>query len=224
MKKTSAKQVMTYVLLVGLLVLIAVYFLVYKAYNDKAAAIRTSNVSLTERVNELKVYYDDMEAYQTEIDLMQSDVNAMLDVFPADVREEDILVLAIDTEKNLYINYSNINIGAREAVYTIPAEKVQTAGMENLTGDIIFVKRGTSYVNVTDYANLKNCVQMINDSSDKLSINNITYSRNSDSTDLEGTIEVIFYSVMGTGKEYVPQNLPQYESGLSNLFGIVETE
>lgn len=224
MKKTSAKQVMTYVLLVGLLVLLAVYFLVYKAYNEKAAAIENSNATLQQRVEELKGYYDKMDIYQADIDAMKEDVNKLLADFPADVKEEDIIVLALDTEKNALVGYKNINISDREALLTIPAATVQTAGMANLTQDLIFVERKTSYVNVTDYFNMKNVVKTINDSTNRLAISQLAYSRNEETGELEGTIEVTFYSVLGSGKEYIPQVLPEYESGLYNLFGVVEVE
>lgn len=220
MKKDTAKKTMTYVLLLGALLLVAVYFLVYKKYNDMAAAINSSNITLAERVNELKEYYDNLDAYNAEIDMMQQQVNEWLDEFPADVKEEDIIVLALDTEEAAYVAYTNINIQERTALRTIPATIVQPAGMENLTSDIIFVERKTSYVNTTDYFNIKNCVEVINNSDNRLVISNITYSENEETGLLDGTIEVTFYSVIGTGKEYVPQVLPEYESGLLNLFGI----
>lgn len=222
MKKLSAKQVMTYVLLIGLLVLLAVYYFVYLSYNDKAEAIENSNRTLQERVDVLKGYYDNMETYQAEITVMQKQVNTLIEDFPADVKEEDIIVLALDTEENAAVGYRNINIGDREAIKTIPAATVLTAGMENLTQDLIFVERKTSYVNETDYFNMKEVVQTINDSRDRLCISQVAYSQNDESGLLEGTVEVTFYSALGTGKEYIPQDLPEYESGLFNLFGVTE--
>ena len=218
MKKTTAKQVMTYVLALGFVVLLAVYFLVYKSYNDKAAALEKSNVTKAQRVAELKVFYDNLGTYNQEIAQYQAQIAAWLDEFPSDVKEEDIIVLALDTEKTAFVGYTNININGREALRTIPAT-MQLAKMENLTQDIIFVERTVSYVNITDYFNLKKCVETINNSTDRLTISNITYSKNEETGELEGTIEVTFYSVQGTGKEYVPQDLKEYESGLANLFG-----
>lgn len=222
MKTDTAKKAMTYVLLLGALLLIAVYFMVYKNYNEKADAIAASNRVLNQRVSELKVYYDNLADYNNEIALMQNQVNAWLDEFPADVKEEDMIVLALDTERAADVNYSNINIGDRTALRTIPAATVQPAGMETYTTDIVFVERKVSYVNTADYFNIKNCVDVINSSDNRLVISNITYAENEESNLLDGTIEVTFYSVLGTGKDYIPQELPDYESGLPNLFGSLE--
>ena len=219
MKNTTAKQAMTYVMALGFVVLLAVYFLVYKSYNDKAEALEKANVTKQQRVDELKVFYDNLPIYNAEIEQYQAQIAAWLDEFPSDVLEEDIIVLALDTEKAAFVGYTNINIGNREALRTIPAATMQLAKMENLTQDVIFVERTVSYVNITDYFNLKKCVETINNSTNRLTISNITYSKNVETGELEGTIEVTFYSVRGTGKAYVPQNLKEYESGLANLFG-----
>ena len=219
MKKTSPKQLMTCVVLIGLLALIAVYFFVYKSYIDKAEALELSNMALNRRVAELKEYYDNMEMYNEELELMQAEIRSILEPFPADVLEEDMIVLALDTMKTASVDYSNINVGEREALRNIPVETVQAAGMEDLTQELVFVTRQGVYVNETNYQSLKDCINTINNSSNRLAINNIAYSRNEDTGELAGTIQVSFYSVMGTGREYVPQNLADYVSGLAELFG-----
>lgn len=221
MKNVTAKQIMTYVLLLGLLLFMAVYFFVFKKYQEKTEELENSNAALQVRVNQLKEYYDKLDDYNTEMAQMQEKIGAWLDEFPADVKEEDIIVLAINTEKNAIVGYKNINIGDREALSSVTADVVSAAGIEGLGQEITFIQRKTSYVNLTDYANLKRCIATINENANRSVISNISYSTNEDEGCLEGTIEVTFYSVSGTGKEYVPQKLPAYESGLSDLFGVL---
>lgn len=224
MKKISQKQLMTYVILFGVLLLVGVYFLVYKSYVDKAADIEVSNLTLNRRVAELKEYYDNMQTYNEEIELMQAEILNILGKFPPDVMEEDMLVLALDTKKTAAIDYTNINIGDREAIRSIPAATVQAAGLEGLNLELAYVERKGVYVNTTTYQNLKDCVSTINNSDNRLAITNISYSRNEETGGLSGTIQISFYSVLGTGREYEPQNLADYTSGLAELFGVVHQE
>ena len=219
MKKTSSKQLMLYVFLIGVIALVAVYFLVYKSYIDKAEALELTNVALNRRVAELKEYYDNMAMYNEEIELMQAEIRSILEPFPADVLEEDMIVLALNTMKTASVSYTNLNVGDREALRDIPAETVQAAGMEELTQELIFVERQGVYVNDTSYRSLKDIISTINNSDNRLAITNIMYSRNEDTGNLTGTIQVSFYSVIGTGREYVPQDLADYVSGLAELFG-----
>ncbi len=220
MKKISEKQIALYVTFVGFLLLAAVYFLVFNTYMDKSEVIEKSNQALNTRVNELKVYYDNMTFYNEEMVRMEEEMNTWLNEFPADVKEEDVIVLALDTEEVATIDYTNINVGERKSLKTIPIETVQPAGIEELQQELVFVERQVSYINKVDYTNLKECITAINNMPERMVISNITYARDTENNSLEGTIEVTFYSVIGTNKEYIPQNLPNYESGLANLFKI----
>lgn len=224
MKNVTPKKLMMYVVLLGAILLAGVYFLVYKSYTEKAETLKLSNVALSERVAELKEYYDNMENYNQEIAAMQDEIHNILGQFPADVMEEDMIVLALDTMKRAAVDYTNINIGEREAIRSIPAATVQAAGMEDLQLELAYVKRTGTYVNTTSYQNLKECVETINNSENRVAITNISYSRNETSGELAGTIEVSFYSVLGTGKPYEPQNLADYASGLAELFGVAQVE
>lgn len=224
MKKTDSKKIMTYVLLLGLVALLGVYFLVYKKYIDATEVLENQNRTLRTRVAELKEYYDNIETYNAEMDSMLSEVKADLDEFPADVKEEDMLVLALDTMKKAEIGYTGISISERTGYYEIPEETVKGAEDEDLTEQLKFISRTTQYVNTVDYANLKNTVKTILESDEKKNINLITYSRNNDETALEGTISVTFFYATGTGKEYVDEKFPTYESGLIDLFKLVEIE
>ncbi len=222
MKKLDSKKIMITVFLLSLAVFGAVYFLVFNKYNEKADTLEASNRTLNQRVIQLKEFYDNMEKNKQEMSDMQAQVIMWLNEFPADVKEEDVIVMALETEKNAIVAYKNINIGERQALRTIPADTVRLSGMENLTQDLIFVKRTTGYVHLTDYENMKSIIRTINESKQRVTISNATYSVDEETQLLNGTLDISFYSVVGDGKEYVPQRLKDYEAGLSNLFGTVE--
>lgn len=224
MNKLDSKKIMYYVLLVGLLALIVVYFLVYKKNINKTEELRTENATLAERVSVLKEYYDNKKMYEDSIEAMTSSINHIIEKYPADVLEEDILVLALDTMEESVVGYTGINIADRTPIYDIDRGVVGAARVEGLSDNITFVNRITQYTNTTDYTNLKLCISSILNSDNKKNIRLINYSSNEEDGTLEGTIEVGFYSVLGTGKPYVPVTLPDYEAGLFDLFGITTIE
>ena len=224
-KNELAKKIMTYILLAGLVAVIIVYFLVYKSFNDQAAAIRTSNKSLEAHVAELREYYENEPVYLDSIENCQKEIDKMLKTFPADVKEEDVLMLAIDTIKKSEVNYQTINTGTRAALTSIGEDMIVPAGIEEYSTPIIIVERDASYVTQADYKNLKSVIKAINDMSKRSTIKNIVFSNPStESTTLEGTIDVAFYAALGTGREYEPVNLPEYEAGLEDLFGLEKTK
>lgn len=217
----DAKKLFTYIALVEVLIVVCIYFLVYKKYVGMTESLNSQNQVLQTRVNELKEYFDNREMYEENIETMSAEILSKLDEFPADVKEEDVLVLALDTMKEATVGYSSINISDRASYYEIPQETVANAGIENLDELIMFSNRVVSYAATTDYINLKDVIRVINQSSNKKVITNLDFSNGSEGC-LEGTIQVTDYFALGTKKEYVRQNLPEYASGLYDLFKLSE--
>lgn len=232
MKKTNnkSKQILTYVILIGIVAIALVYFFGYKNFTDKAATLRSSNSALSARVTELKGYYETMAEDQDTIATWQEEIKTRLDAYPSDVREEDIIMLAVKSLDTAEAEYTNINMVDPSAILTIPADTVTGSGMTELAGadgqqsDLIYIEKDASYVNKCDYINLKDIINTIRNKPEKNTITNITYTRNDTDQVLEGTIEMAFYYVKGTGKEYTPVDMADYTAGLTDLFALDEKE
>ena len=223
-KENFQKKIMTYVALLGLAIVAAVYFLVFQKNMEKAEKIESSNRSLSTRVTQLKTYYDKQNENKKDIAVMEEQIDAMLSQYPADVREENILMVAIDSLEDNEVDYKNITIGGREALKAIPLETVQNAGMEAYQNPIIFAQRKVGLVNSTNYFDLKDIISLINSSADKCTINNIVYSKNENDNCLDGTIEVTYYYALGTGREYEEVDFKKYTAGLDDLFNLKTEE
>ena len=218
------KKIFLYVVLVGLLGFLAFYMLVFKKYEEKTEDLRRQNANLRTEVEELKKTYDNLDAYRQTIAMMDGYIVTTLSQYPADVREEDALVIAVDTLNKAYVEYSTINIKENEEVGAIPAETVQKAGLESFQDEIKISKRTVSYVNSTDYINLKTIIGTILSYGGKKTIEQISYSKSEEGEKgfITGTIDVTDFVAEGTGKEYQAPDIKEYEAGLYDLFGIVK--
>lgn len=218
------KKIFLYVVLVGLLGFLAFYMLVFQKYEEKTENLRRQNANLRTEVDDLKKVYDNLEAYRQTIAMMDGFIVTTLSQYPADVREEDALVIAVDTLNKAYVEYSTINIKEKEEVGTIPAETVQKAGLESFNDEIKINKRTVSYVNSTDYINLKTIIGTILSYGGKKTIEQISYSKSEGGEQgfITGTIDVTDFVAEGTGKEYQAPDIKEYEAGLYDLFGIVK--
>lgn len=219
MKKEKNKNIVLYVAAFGALLLILCYVFVFQRFQTEAEKIENSNRELSQRVNELKIYYDNREQYMKESELLKQQMDEIFLEYPADAREEDSIKLAVYMQMQSGLKYSNINISTPESIKLIPSETVIPAGLEEYTGQIAFSGRNVSYVNEITYEGLKNAIKTIFDCESRIGINNITYVKNSEGGVLTGSIDVTFYSAQGTGKEYTPPDLVQYLSGTENIFG-----
>lgn len=221
--KLTSKQIFTYVALLGVIVLAAVYFLVYKKNTDLATATRDSNAALAVRVDSLKVYYDNEAKYLEEMEPMKTQMKEILEKYPADTQEEDIIMQAVHTQLETPVVYSNINLGEKSVLKSVGKDVVIGASLEEYQESISFVERTGTYVNRVTYANLKEAIQGIFDSEYYIGIKSIVYSAGEED-ELNGTLELAFYSATGTGKEYTLPNILPYISGTENIFNNTEVE
>ncbi|MGN1225763.1 MAG: hypothetical protein ACI4TL_00840, partial [Candidatus Cryptobacteroides sp.] len=188
-----------------------------------------SNTTLEARVNELSVFYGQMANNKKQIESMTKDIKEKLDEFPADVKEEDAIYLALRTwEEEILVGYEGITIGERDTFASIPAEVVNASGIEGLQNEINFIQREVSYSNIASYSVMKDLLDSINRNPEKITVSSVAYAaKEKDASDdeketgtiLEGTIDVTFYAVTGTGKEYVPREFEDFPVGIGNLFG-----
>lgn len=217
MKKVNSKQVFSYVALVGFLAIALFYVLFYMKYEEKTEALTQENGLLKSRVATLKAYYKNAEEYRSKVDAMQEGIERLLMEYPANAMEEDAIMLAVDMEKHGDISYSVINIGEDTMLYSIPENIVNTAGCEGLQNSLEFVEKNVTYCNDISYGSLKSCIEEIYKNKNKIAISNIVYVRD-DESKLTGNIDVSFYSVRGTDKEYVKPDIDAYAAGKADLF------
>lgn len=221
MKKITSKQVFMVVTLIGVVVCLLIYMLVFTKYNDLTTALESSNAQLQTQVDDMKQYYDNLEVYRKDSADMVAAVSEMTEDYPADAREEDVLMMAVNLQSAAVINYDKINIASPETVHTIPVETVTGAAVEGLEEQIDFMARQATYSNTITYSGLKSAIERVYASPYRIGINTISYKKDSDSNNfLKGTIDITYYSLSGMGKEYTAPEMPAYFGGGTDLFGL----
>ncbi len=203
----------------GVLVLVAVYVFVYLDYTQRTQELENSNQELLATVRELEEYNTNMEAYMLEIEEIEEEINAILEQYPADTREEDAIMLAVELGELNIIDFDAINMEEKESVYTVEPYLVTAAAMEGLDESLVFAQKHAVYVNETTYSELKSVIRQIY----RIGIDNIVYTKNEEYGILEGNIDIYFYSLAGTDKEYEAPDIAEYPAGSSDLFRSEET-
>ena len=206
------------VTLVGLLILVMVYVFVYLDFTQRTEELVKSNTELTATVRELEDYNTNMEAYKIEIEEIKAEINEIMEQYPADAREEDVIMLAVELQERNVIDFDAINMEAKEGVYTVEPYLVTAAAIEGLDESLVFTQKHAVYVNETTYTELKSVIRQIYESDNRIGIDNIVYTKNEEYGVLEGNIDVYFYSLAGTDKEYAAPDIADYISGTGDPF------
>ena len=220
MGKITNKQVFMLVLAVGAVACLLVYMLVFTKYNDQTTALKASNAQLEAQVNEMKEYYDNMEVYRADTAEMVASITEITADYPADAKEEDVIMMAVAMQNRAIINYDKINVDESKVIHDISEDIVKGAAVEGLEESIQFVERQATYKNVTTYSNLKSAIATVYESPYRIGVNAVSYRKSSASNNfIDGTIDITYYSVRGMGKEYTAPEMPSYFGGASDLFG-----
>lgn len=206
------------VTIVGVLVLVAVYMLVYTDYSERTTELTASNQELQAVVTELEEYNTNMEQYKVEIEEIKTEVDAILAQYPADAREEDLIMLAVNLQERNIIDFDAINMDEKEGVYTVEPYLVTAAAIEGLNDGLVFTQKHAIYVNETTYKELKSVIQQVYESDNRIGIDNIVYTKDEEYGVLKGNMDIYFYSLAGTDKEYVAPDITPYVSGTSDPF------
>lgn len=203
--------------------MILVYVFVFQKLTMAADEINTSNRALNQRVNELKVYYDNRYIYMEDTQKLEQLLDELLTEYPADAREEDAIMLAVQMQRSSGAQFLTVNMQKGNVIHEVSAETVSAAASEKYTQAIGFCNMDASYVNEVSYAGLKNMIQTVFNSSNRIGIQNIVYSKgDAEKPNLSGHIDLVFYSVQGTDKEYVAPDIVPYIAGTDNIFGEIE--
>lgn len=232
MKKKSnsnSQQLMTLVIVLALLVVVLFYVFVYKDMVTKAEKMRGANAELSQRVIELKDYFEKQDEYKNLIEEYKSDIKTVLGNYPELVLEEDAMMQAYNSMiKANKLAYTSIAMVEPESVYTIPAETVAAVNLSegeddsNSDAAINFIKKNTAYVASCDYPSFISMIKDVIDRPGRTVIKNILFDKNKEFNDLEGTIEIDYFYIPTFGYEYKPVDMTEYTKGMEALFVLKE--
>lgn len=178
--------------LAGTMVLVMVYVFVFLDYQEKTEELDASNAELKTTLTELEEYYNNMEKYETEIADFKTAIRDIMAAYPADAREEDIIMLAVQMQEKNAISYESVSMEESEILYYIPKEETLAAEIEGIVDELVFVEKRGTYLNSTNYDNLKGCIAQIYDSANRIGVKEILYSKNESDGTLDGNITLSF--------------------------------
>lgn len=94
----SKKDRALLIALAGVLVAATTYWFIYVGFSEKTTALETENATLQTRVNTLQDLVNQQEILKENTIANTNEAQAIMNRFPADVREEDLIMLAVNLQ------------------------------------------------------------------------------------------------------------------------------
>ncbi|MCM1261645.1 MAG: hypothetical protein NC313_14505 [Butyrivibrio sp.] len=244
--KVSKRDVMIIMIVVGVLAVALTYFYVFSSYQEKTEDLVAQNVKLQQQINDLQNKQQNQGFYETEMERMLNAIDDIYQVFPVDVREEDVILLGINQEIISPMELNSISISLVSdvdfTVDTAQTEREYTYGLGE--GDVLGVEdevaaeaptqtndptsttgmlrnRQATYNYTVSYEGLKRSIQHICNQTNRVAIDSLTASFDTSTGLLVGSTTLNMYLVPDQDKPYVQPNFSAVLLGTDNIFGTI---
>ncbi len=248
--KVKKSEIQLLIAVIGVLIAVCTYFLVYSSFNEKSDALEAQNVTLSSQVATLEALDQRKADYIEATGKMQSYITNFENRFPADILPEDSIMMVKTLEDYTRTEVANIAFGSEaEVVYTPAADAATatadaTAATDTTTTDAAATTTtastspvstdGTVYADThmyevplsisisCTYDDFKGLVRYIYNQQERESIQGVSISYNETDGMLTGNMTMNTYYLLGTDKVYSSPYIPDMQMGVDTIFGNVE--
>ncbi len=106
--KIKKSEVNILIMLIGILLAVLAYFVVYSSFTEKKDILAAENATLQSEVEELQKLADNKQFYIDETNRMDNEIQDILSGFPGEIRQEDQVMYAAGFE-SMYSNTIWVN-------------------------------------------------------------------------------------------------------------------
>lgn len=226
MKKSDKTIIL---MLVGVLLAAASYFLVYKNLTAETEVMQKANAELRKEVEYLQELANNKQKYIDDTAAMQLKIEEIKEQFPAQYLPEDDILYMIAAEEEHTALATSISMGVTAVVdVPVPAAEAPVAtGTEGATEvstegavapEIKLYRTPVTTTMLSGYDGIKNFLKQVNTDKDRKSVDTLSVSFDTASGDLLSTIAMSMYSLTGTEAVYTSPKVDGIVYGTDDIF------
>lgn len=242
--KVKKSEIQLLIAVIGILIAVCTYFLVYTKYNDLADTLESENISLTSQVNTLEVLDQKKEEYIAATEKARNYITSFENRYAADILPEDSIMMVKSLEEATRTEVASIAFGTdSEVVYaaatTDTAADAAAAADAALSTDTTAVSgpvstEGTTYADThmyevplsisieCTYSDFKGLVRYIYNLQERKSVHSVSLGYNAENGMLSGSMNLSSYYLTGTDKTYSEPDISGVGLGVDTIFGNVD--
>lgn len=228
MKRMSGKDSLLLPALLGVLLAVVSYFLIYSPNREKTDALLAENEELAQSVTDLDARMQNKTFYLEETERMKQEIQDIYGLFPVDTKEEDSILLAIDQEVSAPMMVESVTIHSLEEVpFSEDAQEEDSVEeTEDDSGDgkpFGLYSRQTTINYRVSYEGLKRSIRNICEQPNRMGIEKVSVAFDETTGMLTGSMVVNMYCVPEQeGREYQEPDFSSVLLGTDNIFGTIK--
>ncbi|MCR5522208.1 MAG: hypothetical protein K6F64_01035 [Clostridia bacterium] len=216
-KKLSPRDIQMVIVIAGLVILIAVYVLVFNNYNAKNTELTAKLEERNAFLTELKGYYDNLDTYKAGVNNAKESIAANLARLPAGINEEDFLIYALDSLDAVGASLMDISFNGNSEVSELTVVSKDKSGPGMGCVSAVTITSNMTYDQMKQYLDY-----IYEETEDITFINNVSYTYDAENATLQTTFNLAKYYIDSEVYEYEPVPLPGVNTGTDNPFGTRE--
>jgi hypothetical protein len=212
-KKLSLRDVNMILVVVGLVILVATYFLVYQNYSAKNAELDSQLTEREAHLKELQGYYENLKTYEKGTADGKVNIASNLSKLPRGIKSEDFLVYIMDSTAEVNADVNSVNFLNESEIATfstvVDGNKKECKGFQTRA----------SFTGQMNYEQLKNYLDYVYNQSDKVTfVDSFVVTYNGGNAKLDTSFSLSKYYITFDGSEYTPVPVPDVSIGVDNPF------
>ena len=230
--KVKKSDINLLIMLIGVLLAVVAYFIVYQQYTEKTASIEADNAVLEEEVRGLQELADNKDFYISETARMETEIADIMSRYPSEVRTEDQVMYTVKLENEHSIWVNSLSVEDTQLVQVAAptaapaADSVVEEGAEGdavqasgALSDTVFLYTSPFSISYkTTYRSAKDIIASIVTSDERMNISNISLAYDAETGCLSGTMDATMFTMSGTDAMYEELNVPGVPTGTADFF------
>lgn len=214
----SKRDAKLLLILFGIVILLVGYLAVYNPYNNKADEVKAEISELETSAEELRGYYNNLDAYYAGIDSASEIIEEEMGRYPTSVRHEDMIMYAISMEKDIDIDITNISFSGPNVVAAFQGASEDENG-ETVVKDMTAQQNAMTVSCDMSYKGLKDMIKYITKTEQRTTLDSVSVSFDAETAQINGSATFNKYFISSPDDEYVETQVPKIPLGKDDLFG-----
>lgn len=213
-RKINDRELKLIFVLGGMVLFFLIYQFGYQNAQKANDALKSQVEEVRGEVKVMQTMQQNEETYKAYTDSMTQEIDGIMDAIPSEIRSEDKVMFARSMEKDYGIHVTGVGLQTDEMVYEMNADG------NNVTDDGKLLFR--TVVNLdceSDYTQLKNSLRGLKNNNFKMSVDTASFTTDTETGKLTGSITVNMYYLYGSDKPYEPLSIDGVSLGTDNIFG-----
>lgn len=206
-------------ILIGVLALLASYFLVFTKYNTKINDVSDEIKTLKTERDRLKELDANKDNVKDQTAGLESNIETELNKYDGGVSYKAEIMDTYNMTQDLKVDVDSLTLNAKEATYTFgQLASVNPNGGSSDVGKYISESMTYDFSTKGTYDQMKQIIKYILDTKGKRkTVKNISISGGGQE-ELNMTVTLTEYAIAGEDREIQKVEIPEYEQSTNNLF------